>query len=76
MQDFDEYPFRFSLETVSIDEVTSLAEYYRGQIYDLLKVVRFYRDGEPVDFDQFSFTSAPDELHPILGPADLPGEPA
>lgn len=71
MQDFEEYPFRFSLDTVAVDEVTSLAEFYRGHIYDLLKVVRFYRQGEPVDFDQFSFTSTPDKVYDILRNPDL-----
>ncbi len=52
--------------------VTSLEEFYRGSLEDLLQVVRLYFRGQPVIVDSFAFLDRPDRRVPILQEGDHP----
>jgi hypothetical protein len=59
--------FRFRLKPLSNPETLTLQEIYRQTIYDLLQLVRFYHQGEPVLVDEFAFLDAPNTRIRILG---------
>jgi hypothetical protein len=61
--------FRISLDPPA-RPVTSLEEFYRGMLEDLLQVVRLYSKGQPVIVDSFAFLGRPDRRVPILREGD------
>ena len=62
--------FRFGLDIMAQPSRDALAEVYRANISDLLKVVRFYFKGQPVIVDAFAFLNKPDEQIKILTAED------
>jgi hypothetical protein len=63
-----DYIFRFRLDLRDPEDRLTLPEFYREQVRDLLKIVRFYYRGAPVVVDAFAFLNDPENLLRILPP--------
>ena len=54
--------FRFALKPAGATADLPLDEFYREQLYDLLKVVRLYSGTTPVLVDGFAFRREPERI--------------
>lgn len=63
----DDYVFRFKIEPK--EQIPNpdnlLAEFYKEQIIDLLKIVFFSRDGKKLIPNEYGFLNEPDKKYPI-----------
>jgi hypothetical protein len=57
--------FRFRLRAPGNTTDLPLDEFYRAQLYDLLKVVRLYSGSTPVLVDGFAFRREPERIQPL-----------
>jgi hypothetical protein len=57
------FRFRLRPEEAATDE--ALGEFYRAEIYDLLKIVRLYFRGQPLLVDAFAFRNEPERIQPL-----------
>lgn len=62
----DEVVFRFRLATPPGSRPSTLDEFYRQSIRDLLQVVRLFANGKPVIVDSFAFLKEPSRQIRIL----------
>lgn len=65
----DEYVFRFKIEPWErqkpSDPDSVLADFYKGQIKDLMKMVFFSRNGEKIIPTEYGFLNDQEKLYPI-----------
>jgi hypothetical protein len=62
--------FHFKLPPLARNSSSTLAEFYRQTIYDLLKIVRLYSKGQPVMADSFAFLNDTQTRIKILPESD------